>query len=424
MPSILFSHQNYPAQFGGFGRFLAARGWDVTFATARADARAPAGCRLLPMKPHRSPTTGVHRYATGLEKAMINGQAFANAAIRAREREGLRPDIVVAHSGWGSGTFCKAVWPECRYAAYVEWFYRWPSVDVADGEAAGSVEDRRAHALARNAPTLLDLAEADLVFCPTEFQARRFPEGFRRNMIVQHDGVETRKIRPNRRVGAAVAGRLLPPEAEIVTYATRGMEPHRGFPDFIRAVAALQKLRPRLHAVIAGEDRVAYGPPLPAGESWKGRMLAEADLDMDRVHFVGTLPHARFVELLQAAHAHVYFTVPFVLSWSVIEAMSAGCPLVASDNAAVREALTDGRTALLVDHRDIAATVAAVSRLLDDRALALHLGDGARREAVQRFDAGWIWPAREECLRRLIAPETAAPAPVRQGAAPKAAKAG
>lgn len=400
-PSILFSHQNFPAQFGGFGHYLAQSGWDVTFATSRVSGAPPPGCRILQMKPHREPSESVHRFAYGLEKAMINGQAFANSCIQAREENGLVPDIVFAHSGWGSGTFCKAVWPDCKYVSYVEWFYRWPAVDMPKHSAQADDEDRRAHALARNAPILLDLAEADLVYCPTQFQASQFPEKFRYNMIVQHDGVDTDKLRPNPSLSVDIENGPLPKDAELLTYATRGMEPHRGFPEFMRAVSELQKQRPKLHTIIGGEDRVAYGQKLPEGESWKKRMLAELDLDLSRIHFVGHLPHAEYVKLLQATDVHVYLTVPFVLSWSLVEAMSVACPLVASRNKAVSEVLADGESALLVRNEQVSEIVSAVQKILENKGLAAELGKTAREVATTSYSSKWIWPARREVLHRL-----------------------
>ncbi|OSP54399.1 hypothetical protein BV911_12805 [Pseudoruegeria sp. SK021] len=398
---VAFSHQNFPAQFGAFGAYLASIGWRVTFFTGAVGATPPPGCQMVHMTPHRDPSQTTHRFAASMEKAMINAQAFANAAIAVR-RQGATPDVVVGHSGWGSGTFAKSVWPESKFVAYAEWFYRFPPVDDTGESAAASPEDGRAHALTRNTPTLLDLAQADLAFCPTRFQADQFPVQLRDRLHILHDGVNAARIVPDRGSRRGVAGLPLPDDAEIVTYATRGMEPHRGFPEFLRAVAQLQTTRPRLHVVIGGEDRVAYGRRLPAGDSWKRRMLAELDLDLSRVHFTGLMPWSQYLAVLQSSHVHVYLTVPFVLSWSLIEAMSTGCSLVVSDTAPVREALDDGVSADMVDHTNIPELVAAIARQLDDRARALALGDAARQAVLRRYDQRWIWPARADLLERLV----------------------
>ncbi|TCO74047.1 glycosyltransferase [Rhodovulum euryhalinum] len=398
---ILFSHLNFPAQFGAFGAYLARQGWSVTFVTEREGVTPPSGCRVLRMTPHRAPTEGVHRFARPLEGAMINGQAFANAALAA-QRKGLSPDIVVAHSGWGAGTFAKAVWPRVKYVSYVEWYYRHPPVDAVGAVPGGNDPDGRALALARNAPTLMDLAEADLVLCPTRFQADQFPGWMRDRITVLHDGVDTDFFTPDPGARPDVPGVALPDDAEIVSYATRGMEPTRGFPEFMRAVAVLQARRPRLHVVIGGQDRVAYGAQPTDGKGWKARMLDELDLDETRLHWPGLLPRRPWRTLLQATHVHVYLTVPFVLSWSMIEAMAAGAPLVVSDCAPVREAVVPGISAEMVDHRDPEALASAIARLLDDRARAARLGQGARAAAARLFAASSIYPAKARLLGDLV----------------------
>jgi glycosyltransferase involved in cell wall biosynthesis len=398
---VLFSHQNYPAQFGAFGAYLAKTGWDVTFFSNKDHVAPPPGCRIVKMSPHRKPADGVHRFAKPLEKAMINGQAFANSAIAARAA-GLEPDVVVAHSGWGSGTFAKAVWPSCKYVSYVEWFYRWPPADAVLQNPQQTEEDGRAKALAMNAPTLLDLVEADLVLCPTHFQARQFPDWLRQRITVLHDGVDTEFHKPEPNARIPQLDTRIPPDAEIVSYATRGMEPHRGFPEFMRALELLQKRRPRLHAVIGGQDRVAYGPQLADGKTWKRIMLDTLDLDETRIHWPGLLARKDWRTLLQSTQVHVYLTVPFVLSWSMIEAMATGTPLVVSDTAAVTEALTHDEEGLAVDHSDPVAIADAVERLLDDRDLARRLGAGARARACRDYATGWIYPAKAKMLRDLL----------------------
>lgn len=398
---ILFAHQNFPAQFGTFGAYLAQAGWDVAFVSENTKLQPPPGCRLFGMKPHREPTEGVHRFARPMERAMINGQAFANAAIAARKK-GLNPDIVVAHSGWGSGTFAKSVWPDCKFVSYAEWYYRWPSVDDVGMSEKTNDEDGRAAALARNAPTLLDMAEADMVLCPTHFQVAQFPDWIQPRMTVMHDGIDTGFCAPDTTAKMPLPDGALPPDAEVITYATRGMEPHRCFPDFMQAVAILQKQRPRLHVVIGGEERVAYGAQRADGKSWKEIMLAELDLDESRLHWPGPLPRKQWQEMLQATHVHVYLTVPFVLSWSMIEAMATACPLVVSDSPPVREAIGTGNTALIVENGDPKALAANIVRLLDDRALAAELGQAARARAVATYAASWIYPARARLLADLV----------------------
>jgi glycosyltransferase involved in cell wall biosynthesis len=204
-----------------------------------------------------------------------------------------------------------------------------------------------------------------------------------------------------------VAGLNLAEMPEIVTYATRGMEPQRGFPQFMRALANLQTQRPGLHAIIVGDDRVAYGRQLPEGETWKSRMLAECDLDMSRTHFTGLLPRGDYIRVLQASQAHVYLTVPFVLSWSMLEAMSVGCPLVAADVAPVTEVVTHDREGVLIDFRKPGRIEAAVTALLDAPETAARLGANARALILERYELETTVAAKIAMLEAALGPRAA-----------------
>ncbi|MEM6354384.1 MAG: glycosyltransferase [Pseudomonadota bacterium] len=403
---IVFAHQNFPAQFGAFGGWLAQQGWDVAFLSAAETINPPERTVAVRARPSREPAQETHRLARSMERAAINGHAMASAAMKLVEN-GFRPDVIMAHSGWGSGTFLKAVWPDAAFVPYLEWYYNAPATDRLPGETAEVTPDQRAVAISRNMPIIADLAQAAGALCPTLFQRDQLPAALRDGIAISHDGVDCTVNAPDREAQLEVGGAPLPPEAEIVTYATRGMEPHRGFPEFMRALARLQQSRPRLHAVIGGEDRVCYGAALPEGESWKARLLSELDLDLDRVHFVGLQPRPAYRRMLQASHAHIYLTVPFVLSWSLLEAMAVGAPIVASDVAPVREAMRDGIHGRLIDHTDIDALTGAMAATLDAPDAGRQMGLRARQQVLERYDRARLWPERAAWLTDLSRPDSA-----------------
>ncbi len=412
---ILFAHKNFPAQFGAFGEWLAGEGWEVAFLTRRAGAANPAMRVAVAPDDHRPPAEGVHRYVRPLEGAVLSGQAFARAAVEL-DRSGFVPDIVMAHAGWGVGTFLKDVWPATCAVPYFEWYYNWPYPDRTPGDVeAADPLDARARNRLRNAPLWADFSTATRALCPTRFQAAQFPAWMRERLTVMHDGVDTGLHSPGE---GGIADRAIlarwgiPADAEVLTSITRGMEPHRGFPETMRALALLQKRRPRLHALIGGEDRVAYGAQLPQGESWKGRMLAELDLDLSRLHFTGLLSRPDMVAVMRASDAHVYLTVPFVLSWSLLDAMACGCLLVASDAPPVREFLEDGVTGLLVpaggegSPADPAALAARIEAALDagrEGSAMARLRARARARVVETLDARRvIWPKKRAWLEAAV----------------------
>ena len=214
----------------------------MTFATAARDARTD-GLRVLRYAPHRVPSPETHPYAQPMDRAALRAQAFVRAALAAR-RSGYRPDIVVAHSGWGAGMFAKDVFPEAAFVAYCEWWYRHPGPDVAylatlQGCGAAASIEAPMYERARNAPIALDLCAADAAICPTDFQAAQFPPVFRSGMSVLHDGIDTSYFRPGSSIDHATLGGLIAEDDRLVTYATRGMEPHRGFPQFMAAVPGI-----------------------------------------------------------------------------------------------------------------------------------------------------------------------------------------
>lgn len=404
----LFVHKNWPAQFGGFCGFLRRSGWDIAFATQREDARSDA-MRVVRFESHRASSTSTHPYLRSLEDSVIAGQGLARAAM-ALSRSGWTPDVIVSHSGWVAGAFAKTVWPASAFVPYFEWFYRFPPMDRTPYDKPVEPLDASARTRARNLPFMMDFDAAEVGLVPTTFQAEQFPSWMRDRLVVMHDGIDTDMHCPGPG-DAARARYAIPAGAELVTSLARGMEPHRGFPEIMRAVARLQKRRPNLYAVIVGEDRVAYGAKLPQGESWKQRVVAELDLDLDRIRFPGRVSRPEMIELLRASDAHLYLTVPFVLSWSMLEAMSIGCVLVASDVAPVREFAVDGRTSLLVPPDDPDALVARIEFALDSARALGPLRAAARQRIIEELDAERIlFPRKRDLLRSLVERRSVAPA--------------
>ena len=232
------------------------------------------------------------------------------------------------------------------------------------------------HERARNAPIMMDLAAADAAICPTAFQAAQFPARLRPLLGVMHDGIDTDFYAPRAPTDDPTLGGLVAEDARLVTYATRGMEPHRGFPQFMAAAPAILAADPRAVIVVAGENRVAYGGDAFRKTDWKAKALRENAIDPARIRFVGRLDRRAYRALLRRSDAHVYLTVPFVLSWSMLEAMSAGCALVLSDTAPVRE-YADAAAAALCDLARPDTIAEAVRETLTERAVS----DTRRRRA-------------------------------------------
>jgi glycosyltransferase involved in cell wall biosynthesis len=268
------------------------------------------------------------------------------------KKQGFYPDVIFAHIGWGEALFLKDVFPKARVLLYCEFFYSAKGADFGFDPEFPPTAEKLLRLRVMNAPLLMSLDASDWGMAPTRWQQKQFSPGHAARMSVIHDGIDTDLVVPSKEL----------PNEELVTYVARNLEPYRGFHVFMRAIPEIQKRRPKAHVVIVGGDEVSYSRRLPPGETYRARMLRELEgrLDLSRVHFTGRISYARYLSLLRASSAHVYLTYPFVLSWSLLEALAAGCAVIASRTPPVEEVITDGQNGLLVDFfspEEIAARV-------------------------------------------------------------------
>lgn len=394
----LFIHQNFPGQFGHIAEALSRRGHEVVSLGVNTPTRDVPGVRhILYPRPAGRPQEDANLAEFPAKVAL--GTAAARA-MQDLKSAGFHPDVVMAHPGWGEALFVRDVFPHARFVVYAEFFYGGEDSDTDFDPEFPCRPDAAYRVRLRNTHLLHALNACDFALTPTGFQKSRHPAWAQDRIHVVHEGIDTQRFAPD--AGASVrlkdAALVFRPGDEVVTYVARHLEPYRGFHSFMRSLPALQQLRPRCHVVIVGGDGASYGPPAPAGTSWKKLFVGEVrkHLDMSRVHLVGRVPHALLTQLMQVSAVHVYLTYPFVLSWSLLEAMSIGCLVVGSDTAPVREVVVPDRTGVLADFFDpegiAKATAAAMER--SDGPL---LRDTARRSMIERYDL------RTVCLPRQLA---------------------
>ncbi len=399
--NVLFVHNNFPAQFGNVARELLR---DLANRVAAIGAETAPGLPGVDLRRYRMPAfdlSKTHPFARrfDLECRRAEQVLFAASALAA---SGFEPDVVVVHCGWGENLPLRPMFPHARHVVYCEFYYRAEGQDVHfDAEQGRFGKDGVAGLHCNNAATLIALADSDAAISPTYWQRSTYPREFHDKIHVAHEGVDTLKVRPNPLASFRLpGGRRLTREDEVVTYASRSLEPIRGFPSFLRAVPEILAARPNAEVLIVGAEHATYGPGAPDGATWKTHCLKEMlpRLDLSRVHFLGRLPYDQFLSLLQVSSAHIYLTYPFVLSWSLVEAMAAGCTIIGSDTTPVREAIEDGRTGRLVPFHDSSAIADAVIDTLARPARWAHLGPAARAAAEQRYDKRVCVPRALEIL--------------------------
>ncbi|MER2626070.1 MAG: glycosyltransferase family 4 protein [Accumulibacter sp.] len=391
---VLLVHQNFPGQYKYLAPALAASPDNEVVAIGEeANLRRAPGAdprvRLLGYPEPQGASKQTHHYLHSTEAAIRRGQAVARLAIGLRQ-QGFTPDVICAHPGWGEALFLKDVFPTAKLLLYLEFFYRAHGSDMGfDPEFPTSFDDR-CRVRVRNSTQLLSLEAADAGISPTRWQRDQYPRVFHDRIHVLHDGVQSDLVYP-----APVAEFVLPDGRgtlrsgdEVLTFVARNLEPYRGFHTFMRALPAVLAARPQVQVLIVGGDEVSYGRRLPDGESYRSAYLKElgSSFDASRVHFLGKVPYPRFLEVLRLSSAHVYLTYPFVLSWSLLEAMSCACAVIASDTAPVREVIKAGRNGLLVDFFAPDALAEKIVSVLENPQQMAALRTRARRDIEQRFD--------------------------------------
>lgn len=392
---ILFVHQNCPGQFKHLAPRLAAMpGNEVVFITRPGKPDLP-GVKKLEYTPARAPQASTHRYLRMMEEGVLNGQAVAQVATTLRGK-GFRPDVIVAHVGWGEALYLKPVWPGVPLLGYFEWYYRAFGSDV-DFDNAPTLDDV-CRINTRNGLHLLSLEMADWGLTPTRWQQAQHPTEFRHKMSVIHDGVDVDQVRPDPHVtGRLQEGLSLKAGDEIVTYVARNLEPYRGFPQFMRAAALILKRRPKARILVVGGDSTSYGKAPSDGQTYRQKMLAELGdtLDLTRIHFLGRVKYDVFLRILQLSAVHLYLTYPFVLSWSMLEAMAAGCLVIGSRTPPVEEVIKDGENGLLVDFFSPDEMADRVDEVLDQPQIMAPIRRAARQTVVEHY-------ALDNCLRQQI----------------------
>lgn len=403
---ILFIHQNFPGQFKHLAPELVARGHDVRTITLRAKERGRwQGIELYPYQIKRKPSENLHPWLVDFETKVLRAEACYAVARQLRDQEGYTPDVIVAHPGWGESMFLRDLWPTARIGLYCELYYALEDNDThfdpefpRRGQGTDSIRLRL-----KNLNNMAHRQIADLGISPTHFQASTFPDEYKDMISVIHDGIDTKVVCPNPDAKMTLEdGTVLTCDDEVITFVNRNLEPYRGYHVFMRALPELLEARPDAQILIVGGDEVSYGAAAPKGQTWKQIYIDEVrskipSANWDRVHFLGKVPYDTFLSMLQISRAHVYLTYPFVLSWSLMEAMSIGTPIVASDTAPVKEVITHGETGRLFPFFEGGRMVEEICTVLEDPQMRADMAKASRAFAIENYDL------QTQCLPKQLA---------------------
>jgi glycosyltransferase involved in cell wall biosynthesis len=369
--SILFIHQSFPGQFGHLAKKLAEDGHRVTALALTPQKRVPGVSQVrytLARRPHKD----LPLLLQETDVKILRAESAAIAMTKLKE-QGLTPDVVYAHPGWGEAMFVKEIWPHTRLVIYAEWFYNTRGQEVGfDPEFPSASTTNQWRIQLKNTPFLHALTQADLAIAPTQWQKSRFPEWAQKKITVVHDGLDIPAI-----TGPDPTALRIPEKSialkygdPIVTFVARHLEPVRGIHMFMRAIPEILDKRPDAHIFVLGNDagtqNTGYGGANPLGKTWRQSLEDElgTTTDLSNVHFLGHVDYAVYLSVLRLSACHAYLTTPFILSWSFLETAALGVPIVASDTPPVREfSHLNGVT--LVDFFDYAALGSAIADRLN-----------------------------------------------------------
>ncbi|SHJ99592.1 glycosyltransferase [Propionispora hippei] len=384
---ILFIHRTFPGQFRYLATVLAQNSCNkVVFLTTSEIGDIPGVTKVL-YKPHRNSYISTHPYLKNMEDSVIYGQAAYKTATQLK-KDGFVPDVIYGHSGWGPMLFMADVFPRVPIICHFEWFYRSHGSSFDFDPESRLTLDNKGEIRVKNTGILFDLVQCTKGIVPTEWQFQQFPREFHPKMEILHEGIHTGifKPNPNGRLILPKLGLNLSNAKEIVTYVATGMEPLRGFPQFMAAVEKVQQLRPECHVIVVGEDRTEYSNQLSNGKTYREEAMGKYTYDLSRLHFTGRVPISDYLTILQASSVHIYLTYPFILSWSMLEAMACGCLVVGSDTPPVREIIEDTVNGFLVSFFSPSEIASRVVEVLENREAINLMKTKARNTILTKYD--------------------------------------
>jgi glycosyltransferase involved in cell wall biosynthesis len=402
---VLYVHQNFPAQFGHIASHLAnTRKWECSF-VSETPAGVVGGVQKIQYKLAGGATTHNHFCSRTFENAIWHSDAVYQAI---KARKDYKPDLIVGHSGFGSTLFLRELYPEVPCVNMFEFYYHPHGTDSDMDfrhDLGWHLEDQKyMRARARNAMILLDLQNCDAAYAPTQFQKSRFPAEYLPKLDVIFDGVDRAhfnghddSFRPPiaSRGPRTLAGISIPAGTRVVTYVSRGFESMRGFDIFMQVADRVCREFPDVIFIVVGSDRIAYGGDsayIGEAKTFKDWVLARGNFNLNRIHFVGRIPPVELATLLAATDLHIYLTVPFVLSWSMMDAMSCGAVVLGSATAPVQEMITDGQTGLLADFFDADTFVTKAIDVLKDPEAYRPMGRAAEQLIAEKYSLESVLP--------------------------------
>jgi glycosyltransferase involved in cell wall biosynthesis len=393
---VMFIHPNFPAQFGHIAWYLKTQlGWDATCVTSIDTRHLNLPFTHINYKVYEGPQPTVFYNPNDVQTLLDHLLAVYKGLRGVPE---IRPDLVVGHMSYGTMLYLRNLY-DCPFVGYFELL---PPPFWTDALALRKEfpppEATRLFNATFHALTYLHLHAVDAVYTPTHYQMSTAPKELHYKFRVIFDGVDADffQRRPLPRP-YEFHGRTIDADTRVVTYVSYGLESARGFDIFMQVAKRIYQTMANVVFLVAGAERTYYGHDLHhiGPSSFKQWVLSRGDYDLSKFHFLDVIPIADLATLFSLSDVHIYLTTPYILSWSLIQAMSNQCAIVGSATAPLQEAIDNGAHGLLADFYDVDGLADLAIKVLNDPGQHRHLGVAARARVLERYEA-------RKCIGQLV----------------------
>ena len=409
--NILFVHQNFPAQYKHLAPAL-HKNKDYEVRSLSMNNGSIQGIQHYKYSVAKANTPNLNRLAIEFETKIIRAEAAAKKCFEIKE-SGFNPDLIISHPGWGEVLFLKEVWPNTKILNYFEFYYNTKKSDV-DFDLAETVRpdygfELTTKLIARNAPFLSSFNQSDMMISPTNFQKSTAPNEYKNKIEVVHEGIDTDVIKPNTDsfidISSGDKKIRLTRKDKIITFVNRNLEPYRGYHIFMRALPDVIKKHPDAYIIIIGGDDVSYGAR-PESGNYKDLYFNEIKdkLPIDHnIKFLGTVDYNVLLNFFSITTVHIYLTYPFVLSWSMLEAMAMESLIIGSKTPPVEEVIKNNKNGILVDFFDYNKLSNLINKVLDNPESYKNLKKEARKTIINNYDLRTLClPKQLDIVKKLI----------------------
>lgn len=397
--NILFLHKDFPVEFKHIAQeFAKDINNNVLFLTNNPKGQIPKVNKIV-YNIDASGLKNCHNYLIEHEEALLHAQSVASLTKELKDSN-CKLDAIYTQA-FGPGLFIKYMFPETPVIVQGEWYNRADGADILfDGRNLDI--DFKTRLRCSNSCMLIDLYSCEACITPTHWQKQQFPKGFHEKIKVIPNGIDTEFFKPDANAKFTVKNKNIELSAnnKVITYINKGLEPCNSFEQFIEAVSILLKKRLDIQVVIVGEDKVFYRPEL-FEENYKNRTLEKFEIDLNRVHFIDSLPEDEYLKLLQISSAHVYLTYPTALSDLLLEAMACGCCVVASNTQPVLEVIKNNENGLLVDFFKVNQLVEKIESAIGNKEM-LKIRENARKTILDKYSLEKALPQKIKFIEDLI----------------------